>query len=287
MLHIRPIQPSNASGAVLSIYEEIRQAFEIDTIPLLFQYMANYEQYFQFMWDRMKANIQSDGFQEQADAIGIFSAKAIIDVYQPSSFLLEFIKQLHPLEQQEIGETIKRLMRINTMLFLLTLDLREGMKSIFIGTQRITQFASTRGEDFTTFMQEEMGLSVQNQSKEVQEASKMLAPLFGSNALVVSHYPDFFAHISVEMEKLRNTSAYLEKRVEMEHVGLKALSSFVQPLGCSYQEFLKLVAGKEHVNELLYLLSDTFPSQFPHLVLTTSLMQYSLHLKGGSLVVYE
>lgn len=285
MLHIKPIQPQSANQIVSSVYKEIRQILLIDAIPLVFQYMANYEDYLLFMWDRMKANIASHGFQEQTDEIGRFSAKAIIEIYQPSSYLFDFMKQFGQPEQKQIAETVNRLMHVNTTLFLLTLDLREGMKSIFIGTQRITQFTSQKEENFNEFMDKEMGLSVENQSKQVQDASKMLAPLFGTNALIVSHYPDFFSHIAIEMEKLKNTQEYLEKRVEMERMGLHALSSFVQPLGCSYQEFLTLVSGKEYVSELVYLLTDTFPSQFPHLVSTTSLMQLALHLQENSLVM--
>lgn len=281
MLHIKPIQPAAANKTVNAIYTEIRQVLHTDIIPLIFQYMANYEKYLMFVWERMKANIDSSGFQEQSDAMGMFAAQTIVEVFQPSSHLLEFMKQIHPRERQEIAETVKRLKQLNIILFLLTLDLREGMKSIFIGTQRLTKDA-TSGQDINQFIKEEMGLSLQNQSKELQEASKMLAPLFGANAVVVSHYPDFFGHIALEMEQLRQSPVYLEKRVELEHIGLAALSSFVQPVSCSYDEFLMLTAGTTYVTEILYLLTDMFPSQFPHLVLTTSLMQYSLHLKENS-----
>jgi hypothetical protein len=276
-MHLRPILQKDASPEIALVYQEIQRLFAIETVPLVFQYIANYEQYFFFLWERMKRNIQAENFPNLCHDIQTFAGQIIEVIETPSESLQKFIHQIHPAEKQYIQETITLLENTNTTLLLLLIDVRESLKSIFIGTQRLTQYASAmKARPVTEFEEIDTYLVKTVQEQHISEATNMLAPLFGKNSIMISQYPDFFAFIAEEMEKLKNTEAYLKSRVTLEHLTLQSITHFVQPLGLSYQEFLKLTQGKPYINELLYLLSDGFPSQFPHLVFTTACMKYLL-----------
>jgi hypothetical protein len=259
------------------VYKDIQKVLDLETVPLVFQYIANYEQYFFFLWERMKINIQAQSFTTLCTDVQSFATQVIEVIADPSDSLQTFVQKIHPLEKDRINETITLLEKTNTTLMLLLIDLRESLKSIFIGTQRLTQYASGMNErNFTEFMHEETSLTNNFEEQEISEATKMLAPLFGTNTLIISHFSDFFSHIALDMQKMKNTEAYLKSRVALEHLALQSITNFVQPLGISYQEFLKLTSEKPYINELLYLLTDSFPSQFPHLVFTTACMKYVL-----------
>jgi hypothetical protein len=134
---------------------------------------------------------------------------------------------------------------------------------------------------FDAFINEKiMHSNIREQQKDVVPATKMLSPLFGSSSLVVSKYPAFFAHVAKEMEELMKTEKYLHERVAMEQQALIRASNLQYPLGCSYAEIASLAGKKPYFSELLYILSETFPTSFPRLLFTSSLMKQVLQAKG-------
>ena len=281
MFRLKPIQPQDALPVISNMYQDIQRVFAIDTIPLLFQYLANYELYLAFIWEKIKMNVQSDTFQMLCHDIKTFSLKAIAEV-DMSRDIPQFIATLHPVEQQQFIQTILRLEDINAKFMLLTIDLRESMKSIAISTERLTQQTAYEQTPVQTFTRTEM--STQTVQQEMTRANALLAPLFGENTIVVSHYPEFFAYVADSMEKLKRTESYLKKRVELEHLGLLSITKLPQPLGCSYKEFKRLTEEKPNLDELLYILTDAFPSQFPHLVLATAFMEHILRKEKAVII---
>lgn len=281
MLHIKPVQESEANDKVAKIYADIKHTFEIEVVPLVFRYLANYQEYFVYVWEKIKKNVESNYFQHTGVAINNFAYKSLLEVYTPSRSMQQFVSKLHASEKQEIIQTVKNLDRVNAQLLILTIGIREGVKGVIVGTEMLPYSISRGGyeEVFETFSKE---LS-KPEEKEVAAASKMLAPLFGSSALMITQYPMFFSHISDEMDKLVRQEAFLKKRVLLEHEGLKGVAGLQHPLGTSYQEIAQFAAGKSYFSELLYILAETFPSQFPRLVLTTAMMRDILLGRGQSL----
>ena len=104
----------------------------------------------------------------------------------------------------------------------------------------------------------------------------------GNNTLLISHYPDFFANVAMEMENLKNMPAYLHLRVELEHQAFQKIDLFETPLECSYIDFMRMTEGVSYTDEIIFLLKDTFPSHFPHLVLTTAVMKNALASKTSA-----
>ncbi len=272
MRHLRPLSEQQVSPLLFALYQEVKHAFAIETVPLFFQYIANFEQYFTFLWKRIHEDMQSESFQEASQQITRFAKDAVSAFPTPSVELATFVSRIHPLEKKQIAETVATVERMNSMLLLLLLDIREGMKSIHIDTERLVSSA-THGKPLHTDSSPDVISGERKTNYSLQHHHHALVPLFGSHELVMSHYPDFFSYIVAEMESLRKTELYLQKRVELERKGLQSLTVFVQPLGCSFKEFLLLTSGKPYIAELLYLLTDDFPSQIPHVVFTAAVMK--------------
>lgn len=66
LLHIKPISPEKAEGKVAEIYRDITLTFNITAVPLVFQYIAVYENYLFYIWERIKRNLESDSFRESS-----------------------------------------------------------------------------------------------------------------------------------------------------------------------------------------------------------------------------
>lgn len=271
--HIKPIKKNDASPNIAAVYEDIQTVMQLDTVPLVFQYIANYERYFYYIWDRMRANLLSEQFYNSCQEIREFGLEAVGFMETPSEPVAQFVRTLHPAEASHILQTVNKLDEINLKMMLLMIGIRESIKGIYQAKTMLPDFAEERTVDEIFQMQR---FTMYDEASSIDKAARMLAPLFGNNTLMISHYPDFFAHIAGEMERLENMEAYLLTRVGLEHLGFAYIDQFVEPLNCSFVEFMHMTEGNAFVDELLYLLKDTFPSRFPHLVLTTAVMKKAL-----------
>ncbi len=290
MLHIRPISEDQANQQVAAIYQDIKQTFGVEVVPLLFQYLAGFEEYFLYVWEKIKRNVESSYFADAIAEITLFAEETIPEVYIPSMTMRQFRLQLPETEVHQLLETIEGLQKINAQLLLLTLGMREGLKGVHIGREFLLQQTSGEVYDevFDQFINSKIMRENLYQQKELEGASKMLAPLFGSQALQITHYPDFFGKVAEEMYELIKTELYLSTRVGLERIGVMMVDHLSHPLGTSYQEIATFAGKKAYFHELLYILSETFPTNFPRLVLTTAVMKSILKnpsLKLGKLVV--
>lgn len=274
MLHIRPVSEEDASENVQLVYKDIKQTLNIHFVPLLFQYIAGFEEYFLYSWDKIKTNLQSDYYHKAVQDILQVSQKSILAIYRESKNMQLFVSQLPQMEKQHIQQTVEELEILNAMLLILTIGLREGVKGVVIGQHMLPKEKGYEETVFDQFINEKiMHANLRQQEKDIAPAGKMLAPLFGQNALVVSKYPAFFAHIAKEMEELLKTEPYLHQRVVMEQQALLHAGNLPYPLGCSYSEIARFAGKQPYFSELLYILSETFPTSFPRLVFTSALMK--------------
>ncbi|HEX7041764.1 MAG TPA: halocarboxylic acid dehydrogenase DehI family protein [Patescibacteria group bacterium] len=281
MLHIRPVSEGRANEKVQEVYKDIKATFEVDVVPLLFQYLAGFEEYFFYAWDKIKRNVESKYFKEAAEEIAAFGNETIPEVYEPSLFLEQFVKELPEDEIHKLKEIIQNLQKINSQLLLLTIGMREGLKGVHIGREFLLQ--ENGGEMYEEIFDQFINNKIMRENlaneKDLEGASKMLAPLFGSDSLQVVRYPEFFGKIALEMQELIKSELYLGTRVGLERVGVMMVGHFSYPLGTSYQEIATFAGKKPYFHELLYILSETFPTNFPRLVLTTSVMKSVLNPK--------
>lgn len=273
MLRIKPISEDKASDAVRATYEDIKRTFAISIVPLVFQYEANFEEYFVYQWGKIKSNILTDYFNQSVQHAIDFTNKEITEIYSPSLKMSQFIHRLSPQEKQEIQKTIDDLEVVNAKLFIITIGLREGVKGVIIGEEQLKlgELKQYEVDIFDLFH-----TKYDMQDKEIEPASKMLAPLFGTQSIAISQYPTFFTTAAEEMERLVKEENYLWKRVDLERVGMRAAMGLPYSMGTSYQEIMTYAGHRPHLNELIYILAETFPSQFPRLLITTAVMKIAL-----------
>ena len=284
LLHIKPVSPEKAEGRVAEVYREITQALNIVAVPLVFQYIAVYEQYLFYIWERIKRNLESDSFKESCAELKEVTYQTVPMLPTPSEQLKHFVGTIPQSEKYELTEVVNLLDDINIRLMLVTVAIRESLKGIPHITQLLEDQEAFIDEQIESLMRPER-LELQGMNKhEITQVTRMLAPLMGNNTLLISHYPDFFANVATEMEKLKDMPAYLHLRVELEHLTFARIDLFETPLDCSYVDFMRMTEGVPYTDEIVFLLKDTFPSHFPHLVLTTAVMKNALTMRGSSLV---
>jgi Halocarboxylic acid dehydrogenase DehI len=284
LFHIKPIPPDRAERQIADVYNEIIEALHITTVPLVFQYTANYPQYFFYLWERILANLASSDFHNSVSEMKEIAYQTVAMLPTPTPPLRNMVEELHPSERYAITEIVNLLDDANIRLMLLTIAIRESLKGIPHVKLLLPDEQNDIEQHLDSVWQIER-LALQGaHDKELTEATRMLAPLFGKNTLMISHYPDFFANVAHEMDQLKNMPAYLHLRVELEHLALERIDRFDVPLECSFVDFMRMTEGQAYTDELIFLLKDTFPSHFPHLMLTTAVMKNALAAKSGSII---
>src|SRR6185437_1489237 len=209
LLHIKPVSPEKAEGRVAEVYREITQALNIVAVPLVFQYIAVYDKYLFYIWERIKYNLESDSFKASCAELKEVTYQTVPMLPTPTDHLKNFVETLHQKERYELTEVVNLLDDINIKLMLVTVAIRESLK----GIPHIANLL----EDQDEFIEEQLGTLMQRERLELQgmnkneitQVTRMLAPLLGNNTLLISHYPDFFANVAAEMELLKNMPAYL------------------------------------------------------------------------------
>lgn len=276
MIRIKPLHEKDADPQIKRMYEQIKQSLHTSLVPLYFQYMGLYPEYFQYAWEKIYANIKTEAFQKAEKQIQEVTDAITEIIYSPTQEVTDFIGSLQGVEKEHIENTVSDLRYINTALMILTIAVRESIKGIPVGVKKLEDFTRPGGsieEDphiFDSLLKQQEEFS---NDPSLAQASKLLVPIFGSQALTISNYPDFFRLIAEEVEHLVKKESYLKARVELERLVQFLISGFSESLNFSYKETARFLYQKPHVDEFLYLLKDTFPSQFPRLVITTSIMR--------------
>jgi hypothetical protein len=280
--HLTPIAEQHASEEIKQLYTDIKQTFSVEIIPLIFQYLANFEEYFPYVLEKMKKNVSHENFTSSYSEAISFSQHAVSAIYSPSFHMQKLVSSLSAEEKQDLLTTMLELEAINAKLLILSIGLRENIKGVFVGLTKLDeQFPFATIHLGAAHVSDSRVSSQESDTLEAQ--SSMLAPLFGSQALKISHIPNFFEQTAQEMESLMKTEKYLEQRVRLEHIALAGVTNLPYSLGGTYQEIMKLAGQKPHFKQLFYLLVETFPSAFPRLLLTTALMKTALQVKSTAI----
>lgn len=273
MFHIDPIPPEKASKHVHTLYEDICKTLEIESIPLVFQYIANYEIYCDFLWQQCKANIQAPIFEHYLKDTVKTVRKAVTSIYHPSQKIQQYVAKLSEHDREDLLHLILSLFLVNTKLMILSTGIRESVKGVSVISKQKMAYSQLEEQVVEA---KSHSSRLKDYTNTITKSSHLLTPLFGEKIGKQTQYADFFTMITEEMDAVLASEIYLKKRVTLEQQTMKQTEELPYALGCSYGELMDMVRGKPYIDELIYLLSETFPTQFPRLVLTSAIMEYVL-----------
>lgn len=281
MGHLRPVSHKDAPEDIQELYSNMLQTLDVEMVPLFFQYIANYPAFLSHTWDKISNNIHADTFALLQREVSEFSRLAVKETYKPSEKLTTFIHKLEASEKKQLLDTTSTVQRINTILLIIGLGIRESIKGVFVGQQLLASARMDIEPDYFVkqFSSYDTNFVLHKKDSEnIAATTDMLVPLFGQQAIALFRIPTFYELMQEELNQLQNTEKYLAKRVGLEKTTLSAVERLPYSLGTSYQELIRLAGNKPYFPELLFLLIDTFPSSFPRMLLATAMMESALLL---------
>ncbi len=255
MISIYPLPEESVTGETKVIFEEIKEILDIESVPVNFRYMANFPQFLNFAWGKIKKYITQVEFDNTSNQIIKLSEEMIKIIFNSSDELNSYVKSLSEKQETELRQTIEKLIRINSTLLIISIATRESLKGIVVLEQK--QLSSG---------------TLNSVSREIisKESSKAIAEYtFGLEVL----YPEFYELISKDMTQLIKTERYLKSRVELERFTQLSIESLPEKLNFPFRETINLLRINNHSSEILYLINHSFPSNYPHQLFTSLAMK--------------
>jgi hypothetical protein len=263
MLSLQPISERHASASIQEVYHDIKLSLGVVSVPVYFQYIANYEDALIYLWQHMKKGVLSEKFQEACDQMIRNALQIVVDVYKPSFDCIEYIHHMPIAEKEEKSQDALKLLQTQAKMLLIEIQIREAIKGMPIVGNKIKAFL--HASERTTSPDSNNTSIISNQA---------LAFVIQSEF----EYDSFFERINREVAHLIAQKKYLEGRVTFEKNVQFALLQGALPLEIDYRVFRELLVGKSYAPECLFLLKDVFPSNAPRQLFTAALMNYILNL---------
>lgn len=275
MFTLTPIPEDQARGETKQLYQEIKLTFGVANIPLIFQYFALFPTYLQYIWQQISQNIADTQYRILVGDIYQFARDAIGQIYTPSiptQLILENLRT--SAEIYELNQFVHQSSQLNASLYLLSLSLRESVKGTHLGIKKLGT-NSTQEESIFTDVSEGYSPS-QNENSNPSAPFSQSIVAKNRGGITTSYTAKFFHCIKTEMDRLIKQEEYLSRRVELERFSVNKLFLLPHPLESSVKTIFHKTSDDPNYPELLYLLSELFPTQAPFKLMATTLMHHTL-----------
>ena len=263
MFHIKPLPYTDVNEKIQVVYDDIASTLEIQNVPVFFQLMANFEEYLIYIWPQIKKNIQDSQFKKLSQQIKEFTESSLNEVYEPENAILKYISNNlnSEVSRSLIESDISKVIVLNSDLSLIFISLREAVKGWAVGAKKL--------EDLQHHMN---GYTYKPKSSDpVRHVKDMFFEEFSmgrinsqlanaGNELEISLYSKFLTLLLTEMEELVKKKEYLYKRVQLEENILDKIDQFPHIIDSSYSKVSRFAYKYPYFDELLYMLSETFPT---------------------------
>lgn len=281
MLSLKPIPEKEASREVAQIYLSIRKTFGLDNIPIVFQYMAVFPNYLDFIWQQALANLNDPEFKNQSKEIEYFAQTSIQTVYTPQTLTKLFLEKIeNRAEKFELSKFVNTISQMNASLYLLSLAIRESLKGKYLGIKQIGEKLADEEKSVFNDLSEGFLQSSPETNEKGQNDIRLHKerPLAykSPQGITTSVFAQFFDIMEKEMEKLLKEERYLTRRVELERFTLSKLHLLPHPLDSSITSIFREAYDNPQFPELIYLISDLFPTQTPFKLMASCVMKESL-----------
>lgn len=280
MLSLKPVAENKASREVAKIYNSVKETFGLANVPIVFQYLAVFPNYLDFIWQQALANLNDPEFKNQAREIENFALIAIQTVYTPQTLTKLFLEKIEDrAEKSELTKFVSNISQMNASLYLLSLAIRESLKGKYLGIKQIGERLADEEKSVFNDLSEGYLHPSDIEIKEntdIRTHSARQLTYKSPQGITTSVFAQFFEIMEKEMDKLLKEEKYLTRRVELERFALSRLQFLPHPLDSSITSIFREAYDNPQFPELIYLISDLFPTQTPFKLMASAVMRESL-----------
>lgn len=264
-----PIPETEAKDDLKRIYGELRHAFGLHTLPVFFTYMGPFCEYLSYLCGQLIPNLTDSAFEqlvrEESESV-ISKTHAVL--FYPLE-MSEWIKQYKNTPsfysfQKDLGTIITA----NIKLAFVFVALREAVKGWAIAAKKLPEYASSSsGEHSTVTVKESEFVTEDFLSYQPEEATCMQRS--GDKNKIISRgnvgmekniLPEYILMSEKSFNEHKTDEKFWRLRVNTEKQILDKLELFPHLIFSPYNLIVKYTQKYENFYELIYLLSERFPT---------------------------
>jgi len=251
MLHVKPLEDSEADEQVIALYSKIRDAFKLDTTPLFFQYMGRFPDFLEYIWGSIEKNIERESFWKLSDACKSTCLALFSDAYVPSVTAQSMIKELISRDTSShfISAKLKNLSQTNAAIALLFVAMREAVKGWALSTKLLKdKYEDARYDRVTQSVEKEVETSIMEDASNIQL----------SRNTEQFDYVKFMVLVQSEVDDSQKKESHLHARLALEEYLVENCQKV--EIDLTYRTLAEYAQNYKNFDELVYLLSESFPT---------------------------
>lgn len=270
MLHLKPLTDDEADDSTRVIYQQIRDELELDSTPLFFQYIGRFPKFLQYFWTCTTRVLNDATFKEMVQQGQVLTLDLFKGAYNPSSTAIELVTHLlkNSTSEEFIRSKIEILAKTNITLALIFVASREAVKGWAISTRLLSDKYDEAHYEFVTGHVE----------REVENSIVSL----GANMEKVTDskqfdYVRFMAIVQSEMDDSVKKNSHLYGRLELEEFLVRSKDHIF--INLSYPILAQYAYEYKYFDELVYLMSESFPTISTNRIIASCIGQILLESK--------
>ena len=268
---ISPIFESQADEKTKEVYQQIKQAFSVAKPPIFFCYLAPFYEYFSYIAGQIIANLNNEKFIEIINETKDIIFKLIKNNLKKSEETNEFLNRFKYSPQFfYFQKDLEKIFDANLKLTFIFIALREAVKGWAIAAKKIsakTEAASFSSkpkineEEFIFNLNEVIDLNKRTKTKQKDVQSFFNGIINASfSAIEKDLLPSYLDLCRNDFYFLMRKEEYVFIRLEIEKIILRFLTLLPELIISPVNLVIEMTKKYENYPELLYLLSEHFPT---------------------------
>lgn len=265
-MKLHPVPENQALPNVKQIYTELKSALELNSVPLFFQFLGAFPNYLIFLRETLINNLESSKFAQLIDKNTLFVQEVFRDNFPKKDLLNSFLGRYQETpEFLNLRQELLHIFKTNAKLVFIFLALREAVKGWAVAARKLaSRYDSVSTPhprlDFDAKLKEQLIYAtdlIKNQAALKTKEQSITKRATGIETAILPRYLEL---CELEFGELLKSKSFLYFRVELEKITLRNLDLLPVPIFSPINVVLKLTKTYPDFPDLLYLLSEHFPT---------------------------
>ncbi|MBI4004741.1 hypothetical protein HY358_01230 [Candidatus Roizmanbacteria bacterium] len=275
MLKIQPIDESAANDSVKDCYRQLKKTFRLPHLPLFFTYLGSFPEYLQYLTKQIVSTVDNTVFSGLIQEKGLTIEKQLRTHLHPSDDFTRWLQrnQYSP-SFYNFQNDLKHIFETNLKLAFIFLALREAVKGWAVATKKLSTTANATHREVeqrlneNSFVYNTIQYVIPNSFRDPRildsrfrrnDNGKMLKRV-QHDSIEKDLLPEYLQLSRNEFAQALKTQEFLETRVVIEKDILNSLDLLPNFIVSPLNVVLQYTAKYSNFPELLYLLSEHFPT---------------------------
>ena len=262
-MKLKPVAENQAEESIKPIYLEIKTTLGLSQVPLFFQFLGAFPDYLEFIKDSILNNLNSDKYQDLVKKNQVFVKDIFKENFPKKELWQEFMTKyrLTP-EFFNLKTELDNIFSVNAKLVFVFLSLREAVKGWAVASKKLESHFEQQQQKKTedSFFDSQTKTSLIYSTDIIQTNKEKALTVKDNHGIELALLPKYLELCELEFNELIKTQAYLFFRVELEKICLRNLDQLPYPIFSPINLVYKLAQKYPDFPDLLYLLSEHFPT---------------------------